>query len=271
MFPHLLHIHGPVWIQSYGVMIALSFICFLTITYNLTRRKRLISDQLYLNTVYIGLIAGVVGGRVLTIITAPDIFAEHWYEVFYPWFGGFTVLGAILGVIFTVTLYLKYHHVPMLPLLDIAAVYAPMMQGIGRIGCFLAGCCYGIPAQSNIWWAVTFTDPASQGPINIPLHPAQLYTMTGSFTLFFIMLLAARWLYDHPGTLTFLYLALENVNRFVTDFWRSDRGDLSSYDILHHSIALSTMQWWSLVIGTLSLGGLIAVALLYKPSTTTEK
>lgn len=267
MFPHLLHIYGPLWIQSYGVMIAIGFICFLYITYNLERRKKIISDELYVNTVYLGLIAGIVGGRVLTIINSPEAFKECWYEVFFPWVGGLTVLGAILGVIFTVTLYLMYYRIPILPMLDIAAVYAPMMQGFGRIGCFLSGCCYGIPAGSDYWWSVTFTNPACQAPLNIPLHPAQLYTMVGSFTVFLILLAASRWLYKRPGTLTTLYLVLENGNRFATDFWRSDRGELQTYNFMSWNIALSTMQWWSLVIGLLSLGALCAALFINTSST----
>ncbi|MFA6527741.1 MAG: prolipoprotein diacylglyceryl transferase family protein [Candidatus Babeliales bacterium] len=259
MLPHLLHIYGPLWIQSYGVMIAISFICFLTITYNLERRKHLISDELYLNTVYIGLVAGIIGGRLLTIINTPEAFSQHWYEVFFPWVGGLTVLGAILGVIIAVTGYLMYHSVPVLPLLDIAAVYTPLMQSIGRIGCFLSGCCYGIPASSGCWWAVTFSDPACQAPLNIPLHPAQLYTMVGSFTVFLGLFLFAKKLYPRTGALTFLYLVLENINRFVTDFWRSDREALHYYNIMESSISLSTMQTWSLVIGLVALIGLCIV------------
>lgn len=270
MLPRLLHIYGPLWIQSYGVMIAVSFLCFLMITYNLARRKRLISDHLYLNTVYIGLVAGIVGGRVLTIINTPEAFAQHWYEVFYPWFGGFTVLGAILGVIFATALYLMYHHIPVFPVFDMAAVYAPMMQGIARIGCFLSGCCYGIPAQSTLWWAVTFTDQACQAPLHIPLHPAQLYTMLGSFTVFALMLIASNRLYKRPGALLFLYLVLENGNRFITDFWRGDRELLQAYNVMHHIIMLSTMQWWSLVIGIAALIGLVTIILTNTTSTTTE-
>lgn len=259
MFPHLIHIYGPVWIQSYGVMIAFGFLTFLGITYSLERRKKIISDELYINTVYLGLAAGIVGGRLLTVINAPEAFSEHWYEIFFPWIGGFTVLGAILGVIVAASSYLWFHGISIFPVLDIAAVYTPLMQAIARIGCFLAGCCYGMPAAGNTWWAVTFTDPACQAPLHVPLHPAQLYTMIGSFTVFLIIFFLASKLYDRPGALTFLYLALENINRFVTDFWRGDREALHIYNIFNVPVPLSIMQVWSLAIGILSCTGLIII------------
>jgi prolipoprotein diacylglyceryltransferase len=74
---------------------------------------------------------------------------------------------------------------PMLPVYSLGAIYAPLIHGIARIGCFLIGCCHGCP--TNAAWGITYTDPLSHAPLNIPLHPTQLYSSLFYFALFFLL------------------------------------------------------------------------------------
>src|SRR5271170_4086945 len=145
MYPRILHIYGPIWVYSYGVMLALGFLAFLFLTLRHPMRKKMISADSYINVVFFSLIAGISGGRILFILTNWETFSGNWFEMFYPWVGGLVILGSILGVLLTVPLYLKYLNVPILPLLDLAGLYTPVIQVIARLGCFLAGCCYGAP------------------------------------------------------------------------------------------------------------------------------
>jgi phosphatidylglycerol---prolipoprotein diacylglyceryl transferase len=254
MYPRLLHIYGPLWIQTYGAMIALGFLTFIFLTLRHPYRAKLISKEQYLNTVFLGLASGIIGARLLFIVTNPGAFSENPLEVFYPWIGGFVVLGSIIGILIAVPFFLRWIKVPILPLMDLAALYAPLMQAISRIGCFCAGCCYGAPAI-NLWWAVTFTNPLADAPLNVPLHPAQLYTSLASFLIFLILKKnnAKRML--TPGATLFSYLILENSARFITDFWRGDR-DLIAFSPLNDVITISTVQGLSLIGILLSFVGL---------------
>ena len=141
-------------------------------------------------------------------------------KYFFPWIGGLIVLGSILGVLITVPFYLRRHKVAVLPFFDVMAVYAPLLQSIARIGCFSAGCCYGLPSTAH--WAVTFTNAHSIAPTNIPLHPTQLYISIMSLVMFLIMLALERKCHHRPGLLLSIYLLLENSTRFTVDFlaWR---------------------------------------------------
>ena len=130
------------------------------------------------------------------------------------------VLGllALMLVLYLVALpfYLRAKKINILGFLDLVSVYAPLLQSISRIGCFLAGCCYGSP--TSVFWAVRSS--AGTGGY---VHPTQLYSTFILFLIFLIMRGPGRVLLKKPGQLLMLYLILVSVERFVVDFWRGDR------------------------------------------------
>ena len=92
----------------------------------------------------------------------------------------------------------------------------------GRIGCFMAGCCYGKPTESFL--GVTFTDVACQArPLNVPLHPTQLYEAFYIFAVM-IVLLFLRRVKRFYGQLFLVYLMLYAVGRFILEYLRGDTG-----------------------------------------------
>jgi phosphatidylglycerol---prolipoprotein diacylglyceryl transferase len=244
MCPRLLHIYGPLWVQSYGLMIVLGFLLFLFCAYNDSRRARLIDSDTFFNVIFVGLVSAVIGGRLLFIISEWSSLSNPWLEIFCVWKGGFVVLGAIIGVIIAVPIYLKMHAVKILKFLDISALYGPLMQAVGRIGCFLAGCCYGVSAQSFVF-SVMFKNPDGLAPLGVHLHPTQIYMSLLSFSIFITLFLLKRSL-QKPGQSFFLYLVFESIARIGIDFWRGDRGDVINISCLHFDLSLSLMQLWSL-------------------------
>lgn len=254
MYPRLLHIYGPVWIQSYGVMLAIGFFVFLLFTLRHPLRKNLIQYDVYINLLFTSILGGIIGGRLLHLIIYPQDFADNWIEIFYPWVGGLVALGAIIGVITTASVYLYWHHIPIMPILDLAAIYAPLMQAISRMGCLLAGCCYGAP--TTVWWAIIFTNPDAQAPLYIPLHPTQLYLALASFMIFLIQWGISGFLLKRTGALFCMFLILENTSRFLIDFWRGDR-----HPIFIHSLSgqwdISYIQMWSALGFGLSILGFV--------------
>jgi len=243
MCPRIFHIYGDLWINGYGLMIAIGLLLFTYLTYNHSLRKDLISGENFLNILFIGFVSGVVGGRLLFVFLNFEKF-NSFLEIFYLWTGGFYLLGTIIAVIICVPLYLNSIGVRFLPFMDLVSIYAPLLQAISRIGCFLAGCCFGASAGPGIPWAVTFTDPESFAPIGVPLHPTQLYSAAASFTIFLILRSLTKRLDFKSGVIFSLYLIFESMARFSVDFWRGagDRDLVSNFLLGPVSGYLSSSQ-----------------------------
>lgn len=266
MHPRLFHIYGPLWIHSYGVMIALGFLVFLWLTYRHPKRIALISGEQYLNTVFLGLLSGIVGGRLLFVITEWRHFLYNPLEIVAPWEGGFIVLGSIIGVLLVIPAYLIYHRINTLKLLDLASQYAPLMQAIARTGCLLAGCCHGCLAP-NLPWAITFTNLDGFAPVHLPLHPTQIYLGLASLAIFFIMTILANTLKTKPGQLACVYLMLESISRFTIDIWRGDRGTLHEIALGSHTrLFVSAPQLYSAIFFALCIIGLLIVSYQKRPT-----
>lgn len=222
MYPKILHIYGPLYINSYGFMIAIGFGLLIYNLYIHPKRKSLISDDAFFNLISWGLIVGIIGGRLLYIIMEPKVFSNNWIEAFFPWEGGFSILGTILSLLIFLPLYLHIHKIKILEFLDLVSIYAPLMQAISRIGCFLAGCCYGKSSIYNLPWLVCYNNPECLAPLGILLHPTQLYSSLASFIIFLLMRYFFQSRLKKAGQMTFTYLMLEGIARFMVDFWRGD-------------------------------------------------
>jgi phosphatidylglycerol:prolipoprotein diacylglycerol transferase len=116
---------------------------------------------------------------------------------------------------------------------------------VGRIGCFMAGCCYG--KETQVPWAVTFTNPLSLAPLHIPLHPTQIYHSLAGFFTFILLLVCGRRL-SGSGQLFGLFLAAYGALRFVIEFYRGDfRGHLAMFSITQW-MALAALAAGALII-----------------------
>ncbi len=246
MIPYLFHIYGPIYANSYGIAIAIGIMIFTAFMLSDSRCAKLISSDQLQNTIVLSILIGVFGGRLLWVFGNWPMPIRETIEI---WEGGLSVLGAVLAITLITPLYLRYIRVPILPLLDLAAVYAPLLQAFGRIGCFLAGCCYGLP--TNLPWGITYTHPDIHLPYKFQtIHPTQLYSALIFFTIFGLMYLILRKRYPKPGQLISLYLILSSSERFIVDFWRADHEYFDS-SALHF---LSIHQWISLGIILVSSG-----------------
>lgn len=234
MYPRLLHIYGPIWIHSYGLMIAVGFLVFVYFLYNNPKRSKLISDELFFNSLFLGLLSGVAGGRAIFVLYEWDLFKDNVWQVFYPWVGGFGILGSIIGVIICLSIYFKLNKVPVLNVFDLVGMYAGLLEGFGRIGCFMAGCCYGMPASLTCACSVQFSNVHGLAPLGIPLHPAQLYSSLASFLVFIIVYLRAKYLPYKKGEIIFTFLALSSTSRFILDFFRGDRDFIVDFYLLSY-------------------------------------
>jgi phosphatidylglycerol:prolipoprotein diacylglycerol transferase len=162
----------------------------------------------------VGIPAGLLGSKVYDVLEKWDLFVLSPYELFFRipgqgWYGAF-LLGSI-----SIALTLRMMRLPVLGTFDLAAPIIPLGHALGRLGCFLSGCCHGIP--STVPWALSF--PHGQFPADVPVHPTQLYEMLAYLCIaVFLWKLRDKEMAD--GVRFGLYLVLSGLARFVTEFYR---------------------------------------------------
>jgi len=216
----LVHLFGPIGIQSYGTAIALGLIVFLLLAGKSDRRKKLLSASAFFESIVIAGLCALWGGRILFWITSWHDYRNPW-EFFAVWDGGFSILGSVTAVLIGMTWYLKKQKISALPYFDLISLYAPLLQSISRLGCLCAGCCHGIPTMLS--WGVTYTDPEGFAPLHLPLHPTQVYSSLSLLIIFLILRFIIAPRAHKAGTLLWSYLVLEATERFFIDFLRADR------------------------------------------------
>jgi phosphatidylglycerol:prolipoprotein diacylglycerol transferase len=218
MHPILLEF-GGLTIYAYGVLIAAAFLTALAFTMHEAKRRGL-PHKLVPDLGFWIIVGALAGSRQLYVLITPATFLSNPLEIFAIWNGGFVflgggLLGGGLGYWF-----LRRKKQRVLPWLDTAAPGIALGQAVGRIGCLMAGCCYGKPAP-ELPWAVTFTHAKSIAPLFTPLHPTQIYHSLAGF-ITFAVLLACRKRFTTPGRLMGLFLVLYAAFRIAIEFFRGD-------------------------------------------------
>ncbi len=212
MHPVLL---GP--IKSYGFMLALSFLLGMLLSLRRGRARGIKGEDVY-DLVFLILVSSLVGVRVVYVVTHLDQF-HPWTRAFAIWDGGLTLYGGILLAIPATWWFCRRRGLEFLVIADALAPGVMLGIGITRIGCFMAGCCYGRPC--SLPWAVHFpaSAPATQQYGALAVHPSQLYASFGGFLIFAVLLLWDRR--PSPRGATFWrFLLLYGVDRFLNDFTR---------------------------------------------------
>jgi phosphatidylglycerol:prolipoprotein diacylglycerol transferase len=252
MFNTLLHIYGPFSIHSFGLMLALGLLITVYLAARSPLRAQIMSEKTFIDAIVIAVIAGLVGSRVLFVVQNWALM-EHWPDMFNVLNGGFSVLGSVIGVLTVMPIYLARHKIPFLSFFDLIAIYAPLLQSIARLGCFCAGCCFGL--QTTVSWGIMYTDTESFAPLCVRLHPAQLYSAIALFGIFLIMVYGVQNCFKKRGYCLVMYLFLMSIERFSVDFFRGDREFFATPALG----AFSVHQWLSLAIAVGA--GLLAVYL----------
>ena len=167
------------------------------------------------------------------------------------------LVGGVVAGGLTFGLYARRRGLPGLRLLDAVAAPLALGQSIGRLGCFCAGCCWGVPAAAQSVFAVTFTNPVARDqtgvPLNVPLVATQLTQAANDFLLALVLTWLWRRRVEPPGTVFWIYVLLYSISRGVIEFWRGDaqRG-------LFFADSLSTSQLFALA------GLVFAVTMIFR-------
>ncbi len=216
MYP-ILFDFGPVKIFTYGFFLALAFVTAIYVAGREAGRLSLPIGRFYDLCFYI-ILAALIGSRLLYVILEYRYFLANPLQIVALWKGGLVFHGGLGLALAVAFFYMHRYHLPWRPTLDALAVGMPLGQMLGRVGCFMAGCCYGTP--TTLPWAVTFTHPESLCPLRVPIHPAQLYEALLSGCVFGVVYwLRVRKRFDGQVILTYFILA--GLVRFGVEFVRS--------------------------------------------------
>ena len=216
--------YGRLTLYTYGLLIAAAFLSGLWLVGREARRRGLDPKQ-FQDLGYLVLIGALVGARLFYVLIEWEHFVDHPLQVFEIWKGGLVFYGGFVCAALASLWYVRAHRLPLWTVGDVIAPALSLGQALGRLGCFFAGCCYG--AHCELPWAVTFTDPRGLAPLNVALHPTQLYSAFSNFVIFAALYFVARPRQRFEGQIFGLYLTLYPAARFVIEFFRDDpRGAL---------------------------------------------
>jgi phosphatidylglycerol:prolipoprotein diacylglycerol transferase len=209
-------------LHSYGVLLALAFLAGLWVAGRQARQAGLDAGRVTDLAVYV-LIAGLVGAKALLVIVEWRYYVDHPREILWVFQSGGVFYGGLLAAFPVAWWYVRRHRLDGWKTADVLAPGVAIGQAVGRLGCFAAGCCHGRP--THVAWAVTFRDLYAARtvgtPLDVPLHPTQLYESAATALIFAALLwLAPRKRFD--GQVVTTYVVLYSVARFTIEFFRGD-------------------------------------------------
>jgi len=241
MYPEVFHLS---FLHTYGVLVAAAFLIGLWMASRLGKQGGLNPDKITSLASYCGLSA-ILGAKLMMIVVDFNHYRENPGDIFSlsTLQAGGVFYGGLILALAVAWWYMRKESLPLGPTADAFAPAIALGHGIGRLGCFSAGCCWGV--ECHLPWAVTFTNPVANDltgvPLYRPLHPTQLYESIAEFVIFAILF--RRFQKPHAsGAIIGLYMALYGSARFVVEFFRyHEQGNLWGGP-------LDTSQWISALL-----------------------
>jgi len=239
MHPILFHI-GPVPVRAYGVAVLLGFLLGLAYAMAAARRQLLrkpppgcerLTPEHVFDFAMVALVVAVIGARALYVAMDWHEFRDNPLDALRVWTGGLSIYGSIAASLAYMAWFCRRRRLDFLTLADIGAPSFALGYAIGRVGCFLNGCCYG--AECHLPWAVRFAAEGDPGHLTPPSHPTQLYAAAINLVWFILL---DRWSRrsQRRGEILIGYLLLYSVYRFVVEqFRKGATATLFAYGLTH--------------------------------------
>jgi len=218
MHPILIKI-GPLKIYTYGVLVAIGFYIGVLVLYKNSALFNIKRKQIDDFIPWI-IVSGLVGSRIFYFLFWDiSYFLSKPWELFFVWKGGLSIIGSITGGLIGTILYCKKKEINIKDFLDLIVTGLPLSQSIGRLGCTMAGCCYG--KETNFFLHIVFKNRDSLAPLFLPLHPTQIYESLLNLMIFFYIN-SKKKSQKFQGQLFLSYLFLYSFVRFFLEFIRGD-------------------------------------------------
>jgi len=250
VYPELFKL-GPITVYTYGVLLAAAYLLGLRLAMSRAKSRGLDPNR----TLDLGIaiiISALVGAKLLLLLVDFDRFRQNPAELFSIVRSGGVFYGGLIAAVSVAFWYMWRHKMPLWTTCDVFAPGIALGHAVGRLGCLMAGCCYGRP--TSVPWAITFTNPEAAAnvgtPLGVALHPTQLYESAAEGLILLLLLATEKNGRPFEGRTFWSYMVLYGISRFVIEFFRGDeRGAVFG--------AVSTSQFISLVLVPLAIGMLI--------------
>lgn len=247
MHPDLIKL-GPLTLHAYGTLLALSFFLGLLLA-RARATTRGIAERDVLDLFQVLIISAIVGARFFFVIFHLDAYAGRWWHILALWEGGLTLYGGLLLCFASAAVFLRRRGVPFLRMADVMAPSLGLGLLFTRIGCFLNGCCFGLPTDGPFGVCFPAGSEAARTALGlaaghahagdcVPIHPAQLYSAFAGLVILVALLLFDRRR-PYEGATFALFLLLYGVKRFTVDQFRY-------YEDAMTVAGLSVNQWLSI-------------------------
>jgi phosphatidylglycerol:prolipoprotein diacylglycerol transferase len=221
---------GPITLYSYGAMLALAFMAATYLATKRAQRAGIESTKIIDLSLYI-LLSSILGARIMFVALNRDYYKERLLDIFKLWEGGLVFYGGLICAFFAVVWVLRKNRLPVWKTTDILSAPIALGIAIGRMGCFLNGCCYGkisfaygicFPAKDN---PPAFTQQvlgglvSPQAACSLPVIPTQLYESVAYLLIFFLLLCFEK--HKHFAGFSFwMLILLYSFFRFIIEGFR---------------------------------------------------
>lgn len=221
MHPKLIEI-GSFYLPTYGVMLAIAYLAGIWLLRRKAKAEGLPEGKVLDFSLYI-LASAIIGAKLMLILVEWRHYTENPRDLIGVLRSGGVFYGGLIAATAVGIAYMRKHRLPAWRIADMGAPSIALGEAIGRWGCFAAGCCYGKPTNGP--FGVTFTDPfaneAVGTPLDVRLHPTQIYLSINALIIFFLL----QWAYrrkSFDGEVFWLYVLLYSISRGILEIWRGD-------------------------------------------------
>ncbi|MFH1613360.1 MAG: prolipoprotein diacylglyceryl transferase [bacterium] len=235
MYPILFRL-GSFSIYSYGLMVAIGCLLGTFLAAKMAEKENIKKDLIFDFSFY-ALLSGIIGARIFYIIENFEYYLKNPLDIIKIYQGGLAFYGGLISAIFVTFLFFKKKKLPFLKTSDILIPFLVIGHSIGRIGCFLNGCCYG--KETNSCFGIKFDGCHS-------VHPTQIYESIILLIIFFI-LLNFKKIKKFDGQVFFLYMILYSISRFFIELLRVNEKimfNLSSAQIVSIILVIIGICLW---------------------------
>jgi phosphatidylglycerol:prolipoprotein diacylglycerol transferase len=260
MYPKLFDL-GPLTVYTYGVLLAAAYLLGLKLAMVRAAKRGLVANRVLDLGIYI-IISALIGAKLLLLITDFRAYMANPRELLTIVRSGGVFYGGLILAVAVALIYIRRIGLPLWTTCDVFAPGIALGHVVGRFGCLFAGCCYGKP--TTMPWGITFTNRFALEnvgtPLNVPLHPTQIYEAGAEFLILIILLASERKGKPFAGRTFWIYMLLYAISRFIIEFFRGDeRGNVGMF---------STSQFISLLLAPLAV---VMLAYLSRAKTPEPK
>jgi len=263
MYPEPLHFVGISFIRSYGVLLALSFL--LGVYFSMKRAKKAgIDPNQIVDLSFIVLLASIIGSRFFYVIYHTEEFSNNLLDIINPFHSGYigiaglSMMGGVILALVSAFAYFLYKRQTPWRVFDVMMPMFALGIGITRIGCFLNGCCFGLPTHSHL--GMIFPPDSQAGYVfpDTPLLPTQLFESLAGFAILAIVIWSERYK-KFDGHSFWITIALYAAWRFIIDFFRYYEDSMVFMNLGNQPI--SRNQFLSILLIAVSI---VAYIIMYK-------